>query len=194
MFAEWIIFGSMAFWVITAALSFLLAICIRTRREGFGIFAFAVFMAACFFAGDLRHTAAENIGMFLLCGAAYPAIGLLWSVPRWLLFLGELKRKYKEAVAVYLSRNGKSDRSLSEWISMVVLLQDAGVKYDSATKKITPPQFCDNKERIAGWVFLWPWSMLESLFGDILSRVCDWLVGLFRRGFQALSNWYFSDM
>lgn len=196
MFVDLILIGGILFWILVAVLSAIVVGCIHSRGEGFGFFSIGCFFLLCLFAGNLWPFTKAHWDMILVCLACYPLVGIAWSVPRWILFLDSIRNEYKRQLAQFTKSIGPVSEHAKAWASRVGNnpFYDAGLTFDIATQKLSPPQFCNNKERIAGWVMLWPWSIIDTLLGDVLARIGDWIVSAFRRSFQAISNWMFSDL
>jgi hypothetical protein len=199
MIVEWLIFGGVVFYVLLAILTFIIVLCVHNQCEGHSIFILGLFLLAWFLAGDMRHVIQADPMRILWYPLAYLGIGFLWCFPQWVLFLDRIKRAYKEELVSYLGCIKKKSLEKLDWKvwqdrCRLDLFCDAGLVFDGDTGVLTPPQFNENKGRIAGWVILWPWSMLDSLLGDVIKRFVDWCVSLYKRTFQAISNWMFRGM
>jgi len=194
MLPEWIVIGGVLFWGILAVLSFVAMISIHNRCEGFALTALGLFAVVCILFGDLYPWAIANASVLIWCAVAYPLIGVAWSFPRWFLFLDRVKSEYKSQLAEF----GKlSKDKWGEWGRVVVCswsLYDAGLQFDAETGKLTPPPFHSNKERIFGWMLLWPWSMLDALLGELVFRVLRWVRDSLQRFYQAISDKMFSEI
>jgi hypothetical protein len=197
MFIEWLIVGECIFWVAIAVLSIAFVACVHNRREGFAIFLAVVFAGVCVAVGDLGRLVINNLAVVLVTVCAYPLVGVAWTIPRWILFLDSIKRSYLAKLTSFVGKSGKLTED--KWVSWSIEMgcdpfYDAGMYFNSKTGKLTPPQYTSNKERIAGWIVLWPWSMVDALLGDLLARFFRWLVDLLSHAYQRLSNWVFSDL
>jgi len=199
MIAEWLMLGGVLFWIALAIVSLVVLIAFRHEScEPIGIFAIALFLFSWWFVGDIYHSiSSQQIWNIVGFALAYPAIGLAWAFLRWMLFLDKVKDVYKSRLVQFEKTNGRLNKdNWRAWSyeACTGICHDAGLTFDQATGKLTPPQFSSNKERIAGWVALWPWSVIDAILGDILARLCRWLVSLFRKSLQAISNWWFADL
>ena len=88
---------------------------------------------------------------------AYAAVGCLWSVAKWWLFL---KKTFKYAEAEY-------EKALAGY--------NASSIHQSEPKRVRPYESyaSRNKARLTGWIFHWPFSMLSVLIGDFILRFAD---------------------
>jgi hypothetical protein len=197
MFAEWIIIGGLLFWGLFGLLSAVLVVSVHNRCESFAFFATGLFIVTCLFVGNLAGVIVANAATIILCAIAYPLIGVAWSFPRWVLFLTDLKRRYSERLINFMKSKGELQKeNWKRWAEEISgdPFCDAGMSFDSNLGKVNPPQFYDNKERIAGWIALWPWSMIDALLGDVLTRFFRWIGSLLKRFYQAISDRVFSGM
>lgn len=202
MIAEWIVAGSLSMAVVLAVLTIIVTACVHNRIEGGGIFAAFVFLAAWAVFGDLVKVVQSDPRLLLWGTLGYVGVGLLWCVPSWVLFLDKIKRAYSKRLAQFrIDRKIAGDANLApeywgSWATCVCYdpFRDAGMDYNSETGVLTPPQFSNNKERITGWALLWPWSMLDALLGDVVRRGVEKIIELYRRMFQAISDWMFRGL
>ena len=199
MFVEWIIVGGLLFWLLAAVITFIMVVSMHNRNEGLAIFVMFISLLVWFLAGDLRTHMPSNPLDYLLAPVFYIIVGLVWAVPKWTLFLWSIKEEYISRLAEFKKKHNITTKGIPEeyqnkWKEGANYgwLQESGAFYRDG--KLTPPQFSKNKERIVGYVFLWPWSMLESLIGDVLKRIVNWVIELCSSVFQSVSNWMFSDI
>jgi hypothetical protein len=199
MLVEWLIFGGIIFYAILAILTVVFILCIHNDCEGSPIVMLALFLAAWFLVGDMKSVFEVKPMLFLWYPLAYLGIGLSWCIPQWIVFLDRIKRRYAKELKDFKVRNGIAEgipipeKHWSNWGDNLYGFRDSGLSFNTKTGVLTPPQFSSNKKHISSWVILWPWSMLDTLLGDIVMRFVDWAVGLHKRMFQAISNWMFKD-
>lgn len=199
MFYELLITNTIWFWLIFAVLTMFTIIMIRVRSESCGVFALGLFLLVWLLFGDLAEWIRPNPLRLLWYPLSYVVVGFGWCVPKWLIFLDKIKRTYIEKLIIFLKGRKTDKLSKDDWKDWSALIgynpyYDAGMSFSSATGVLTPPQFSNNKERIAGWVILWPFSMLDTLLGDVLKRIVDKIVSLYKRLFQAISDWMFRGL
>jgi hypothetical protein len=189
------VFGGFLFIALLVVLIVLEMILIATRNEGGGIIYLFVFFLLWFLFGDLGLLIKESPLAIVWMPALYLLVGVVWSFPKWVLFLASVRDKYRAELAEYRDKdNVPGDVPLSEKarITSSYYFTDVGLSYDTKTGVLTPPTFSKNKERIAGYIVLWPASILHSLLGDVMARIVRWLVKLFRKTYEALSSWMFN--
>jgi hypothetical protein len=112
-------------------------------------------------------------GDTLFSVTSYTLIGCLWSVGKWWL---HLKRCFRGAEEKHEAK-------------MVSQLKDIAGGYTQGPepKKVRPSTSYakNNKSRLIGWIFHWPFSMLGVILGDLLRNIAtavyDVLYGLFER-------------
>ena len=105
-----------------------------------------------------------NIGGIFQFFLTYFVVGTLWSVIKWYLYLLRVKEK-----AEHYHREGE------------------------AWERPRESYATNNKDRIAGWIFHWPLSMIQSAFGDFLFRVVSWIIKRLGNVYGAIGNSVFAD-
>lgn len=190
MFIELLVAGTIWFWLVLLVLTIIGVIACRVRWEGFGIFCLGIFFLAWWLLGDLAKHVQPDPWCLLWYPLGYIGIGLAWCIPKWIFFLDKIKRSYRAALDGF----GLTKEKWKDWSSQVgCWWYDQGMSFDSHTGKLTPPQFNSNKERISGWAVLWPWSVTETLLGDVIKRIVDEIIHLCKWLFQAISDRMFRE-
>ena len=113
---------------------------------------------------------AEVFGFFVL----YFAVGALWSIGKWYLFLLRLR-----------------DRMLSKTPSA-----DQRVRHDANGRTNLRPSASyakNNKGRIFGWIGHWPSSMIGTFIGDFIKRIVTNIYNVLQGLFDRMSNHVFAD-
>jgi hypothetical protein len=138
----------------------------------------------------------------ILYAIGYIVIGMIFSIfIRWPIYLKGLLNKLTTAKADFLKRNkvetiNPSNKNLFE--SWVDIVHDFGYQSGlsvASDGKITPPQYYNNKARLAVWAILWPWNALWLIVRKPTVWIFDELLSLevFRHICQAMSDWMFKD-
>ena len=201
MFYEILVAGTIWFWLILAVLTVLAAIMCRIRWEGLGIFCLGFFLLTWWLLGDLAEWIRPDPMRLLWYPLGYVAIGFCWCLPKWIIFLDKVKRLYLKHLAYFIDHRKtgqKGPLTKDDWKAWSDNAECycgfSGLRFTSDTGILTPPQFNNNKERIAGWIVLWPWSIIETMLGDVIKRIVDKIVDLNKWLFQAISNWMFRGL
>lgn len=111
-----------------------------------------------------------DLSLFLL---AYFAIGALWSVAKWFLFLLKLRDQLKENIASWEKRKQQ--------------------KQGPKPRRPEASFATNSKGRIMGWIGHWPFSMLGSLIGDILTRILKSIYNVLSGVYDRMSKSIFSE-
>ena len=149
-------------------------ILLECEKEGFGsLVLFGGSIALAWFMIDLPEdqgfwgtTVWGNIGGIIQFGIMYFLIGILWSVIKWYLYLIRVKED---------------------------LLKLQSHRPDDKLERPRDSYASNNKDRIAGWIFHWPFSMIASAFGDVLVRGLDWVIKRLGNVYGAIGNKVFAD-
>ena len=104
--------------------------------------------------------------------AGYGVVGCLWSVAKWWLFL---KKSFKRAEAHY-------EKKLSRY--------QANTKHYDEPERTRPDESYanENKGRLIGWAFHWPFSMLGVLLGDFILRLGDAMWSALKGTFERMAT------
>jgi hypothetical protein len=108
---------------------------------------------------------------------AYATIGCLWCIAKWWLFLKKVHKRSEEAHEKEVERWEKSSIS-----------QPAPTR--SRPRESYPGE---NKGRLTGWIFHWPFSMLSVIVGDVIVRFAENLQEALQGLFERMASSRFSD-
>jgi len=192
MFAEWIVLGSLLFWILLGLISLLLIMFVEEEAGGPGAFVLGLFLVAWLLVGDLPELITTKPWHIAGLAVGYIAIGVAWCWPKWLFLLNRLRIEYKNELARFLKRNNAEEvtEELREsWSSIVESSWkwNYGMSFSAETGKLTPPSFEKNRSRLIVWAAYWPWSMFWTLLRDPIK----WIVDLCGELFQKTSEWMF---
>jgi hypothetical protein len=203
MFVEWVMFGTVLFWLIVTGISLLAVLCLHAKYEGPLVLLGGLFLLVWFLAGDMKQTVSGITLDALWYAGAYVAIGLVWCWPKWILLLNKCRIAYLDELVDFrhahsIPANEPLPKKLWEsWRNQIGhedVFCEIGLKFDTETGKVVPPTAYQNKAAITSWAILWPWSMLESLLGDVFKQIVDFVCRLYRRTFDAISRWMFRGL
>jgi hypothetical protein len=166
MWTDFLIFGSVAFWLFAIIAVFCIGIALETTHEdsddtGGGLTStiiLIVFVAVYYLLGSSEHIhqlfkyIGANILEFISIIIAYFAIGVVWSFFKWFFFL-RTRLAYLESR--YYAQKSESDIPLAK----------------------------NNKNRIASWITYWMISMAGTLLNDAVRKGVSFII-------DSLSGWY----
>lgn len=166
MLIEFFVLGSVAFWMLMATIVVFGFICAAWEDTlELTVFVAVVTAAVLLLASDVPN---KLTPVMLLYIPAWLTVGLVWSFPRWIIFLRKGKRAFDAC-----EDNYQKSCAASEW----------GFSYTD--EKLTPPIARKEIGRIVNWILLWPWSMAWTVFGDGVVECTRWTVeqlsGLYQR-------------
>jgi hypothetical protein len=110
-----------------------------------------------------------DVARFLLF---YFAIGGLWSIVKWYLYLLKVRDKAREDFERFKA---------------------AGREKDSHPKRPSTSYARENKARLVGWIAHWPFSMVGSVFGDFLTRIVKSIYNVLSDLYDRMANHVFKD-
>jgi hypothetical protein len=106
--------------------------------------------------------------------AIYLVLGAIWSIVKWWFYLHDELERVQE--------NSKYDIAILEKLNNAPSgLEERNRILSSVKSRV--PKASENKTTITNWMIFWPFSMLYSLYADILCK-------LFNRIYQALQRVY----
>ena len=205
MFSSIFIVGSLAFYLLLVVASALFVCCDEYDDfPGFTVASVIGVFLALFLLGNLGSLVVAHPLKTILAPIVWIAIGMLWSFPRWIIFLKRALVDYTKQHAEYMSgiesdyddKGNRSRHPATEkgWIEG----GSSGVcsRYGMMWKdnKIQPPAFARNRQRLMAWVVLWPWSVLWTFTREIIIDGVRHIVNMFGGTYQRLSNWIFSKV
>lgn len=153
------LFG-LAFWPLLVILLEVLCLFafVRSERADFAIASVIVTWAVLFFFFNVNL-----FGVFItkpwlagIAGLAYVGLGVAYSFHRWDHFGRNWRREYDEA-------------------------KEAKNEHEVKRLKSNPPRAYRNKNRIVNWMMFWPWSGAWFYFGQILERIYEMFLAIYRR-------------
>ncbi len=149
--------------------------------------------------------ASNNPERIILAVGISLAIGIGWSLIRWICFLYKFKEARENRIEVF--RNKKAQKDLQN--QMEGCLNQGGVttlyksldweleseyKFLSVsprykkTKLTETPSYKDYRGQIVAWVVFWLPSMIGTLLNDFVRKLVTWIVNRFSMFYQYLSD------
>lgn len=202
-------YGTLWFWLLIVAASFVLFACTEFERGLFATITVVVALCVLHFAGGhtlFRYIIDHPARTFEIFGA-YLALGTFWGVNKWWFFVRRMRRKYDEALEEFrkeFKKPGSLDsyrrstlRSLAPHSDYeMAIRQDkrtADEVFKEAWKQIVEKKdYCSiefefqpdpkkHKRRILIWMTYWPWSFLWTMLNDPFKAAYQWVLGLLRK-------------
>lgn len=196
MICEILVFGSLFFWLAVGAVSIALFITVENERWGWALTFLTVFLVACVLFGNLGLWVVANPWAAVYVVLGYIVGGVAWTIPKWILFMRRLKNRVQKELDRYRKGNNEypvpeGQRKRNSWFSE---FRCYGIDIDQDTGKLTPPTFYDNRDTILTWATVWPFSILWTVFRDIVLDGIELLVDSMKAMYERISNWFFKDI
>lgn len=192
MIHDFITFGGVLFWIIVGVVTLVIAAEINSEKTGTAVLTLLATIAAIVAFTDAPFSTLGQHPIYILYGfLAYLVGAVIWATIKWRAFF---LPKIFDAYETY--RNQWLDgRQLKEMPAdsktrdeFAKAARERGVDV-SRTRMAS-----HNKARITTWMFFWPFSLIETFFGDFLHRVFTTLykmvVGLFQRMSDGMASKY----
>ena len=175
-------FFALSWWWMAIFSSFFVAGVICVHKEEYAPYSFCLavlYVIHSWVVGDNWWAPVTNItndfGGFLFGVFQYFFVGLTWSVGKWYFYTLAIRDKV---------RNGEwKDLRFSE------SKNTKGTNYRPRASYAS-----ENKERIMGWIAFWPLSVIDTLLGDWLYRVTQFLYHRLINVYNAVDNLVWNDM
>ena len=104
----------------------------------------------------------------------YIAMGVLWSFPKWFLFLRNERDKTREWLKEEKRRNTTYRRTSTDLV-------------------INIPQASHNKGKIVAWIAFWPFSFIGTVLNDPIRKMFNFIFDQFKGLYQKMANAIFKD-
>jgi len=193
MIIELFVLGTTAFWVLLGVLILLGFVCAAWEDlPALTIFVVIISTLLLVLAGDLGNYVLQNpwcLGWI----PAWLGIGLVWSLPRWLLFLRKGKRYFDNLIKDVDLIDIQARRRFRDSLDFYEGKEQYAFNYTPDTGTVIPPQANEQIGRIATWVLVWPWSIIWTLTGDGLVEVTRWIVERLSILYQRIANYIYQD-
>ncbi len=205
MFGFWepfILFGGMAFWVISILIGIAFIWCIEFDRSGSAVL---MILATYFFlwggVGINPAIFAWNNPMttFIYIGGYFLG-GTVWSIVKWYFYLLRRRDEAKK-VRIYFDANESAlnqawkssdgEFTFANWMN-------ASGRHDSSRyeyrDKHYPPMAMQHKGDILFWASYWPFSAFWTLLNDPIRRLWNAIYSVLGGFLQRISNKVFEDV
>jgi len=184
--------GTSWWWVAIGITSVLVIWAIEQERAELATVAVIVATAAIMLLSDAWNYASVWLSpkRVVIGVLGYVAIGVAWGLIRWCWLVYQRRRLYDRLRREWLKRKHEAgviegelptevpESLRGEWTAYVK--QQPGLDdyaWSSFETQVVPSPFDEkNRQRIAGWMAYWPWSMAWQLVRLLCERIWRWLV------------------
>ena len=176
--AELLVFGTLPFCLFTVSALVLLIYTVETEHPFFATFSLLGFFGILNWAGyPILSSISANPTRAVLYLFVYLAVGTVWAVIKWWIFVKSNKAKYDEWKSDWCKRQGISNEVIpSELIERFKA-------HMPTSEFVFHPIVSDNKGRIELWILHWPWSFCWTFIDQPVKKACiairqfisDWL-------------------
>lgn len=192
MLHEFLVFGGLLFWVIVGVITLVIAAQVHEDRVGGATATLVVFLALVGLFTNTLSVISTIPPIFYVYGfGAYMGAAGLWATVKWRAFyLPKLFDRYEELRSDFLER-----KSLKEFPADPAVRDEFNSWHDVRILNIGERRMVRyNKGKITTWMLYWPFSLIETFFGDFLHRVFATLykmvAGLFQRMSDGMASKY----
>ena len=127
--------------------------------------------------------------------ASYFALGVGWSIFKWVLFLKKQTFKYEDFKAQFLKEKNAKELTPALAAEMVDSLSDYNrYKNEEAKVSAATPQFREHKGTLTRWATYWPFSMVGFALNDIVRKAWTFIVNMLQSTYQRISNHIFRNV
>lgn len=187
--ASMLVIGTLSFWIISAALFFLVLALTENEHNFLAVVFIAAFVALMQWTGSVDFFSTDPISIVKWVGV-YFAVGVVWSFAKWYFLLNKKRDQLMEVKREWINKN-KLDLAVSDRIPVELFNKFADAVYESGyhpnTKKsygFRPttatellPDLSKYKEKLIGWIFWWPTSAFWTILNDPLVRLAEFIYG-----------------
>lgn len=209
---EFIVFGGVIFWILTAGLLITLFTSIHHERGTWATAGLVVYfiVLALFGAFDLTGFIGRNPIMLLVILGSYFLCGIAWTFIKWHFYVSDAKRKFDDYKADWLEGRGITSGSVpdemkSEWTSAARTYAESQRARGSSRRptnsygrsdlrtgtqiiEAIKPKVRWNKSRIIFWLSYWPFSFLYTIFADGIAAIWNSIYHGIGKRLQAISD------
>ncbi len=133
----------------------------------FGAAAFIIFAPP---AAAVVHWVIDHQGQLPYLALLYVAVGSMWGIVRWYLFVSRAARDYAGK-----STDLMNDYQNGPWSPGGSSLSLTKITYAEWLDRFhnLPPSPSKHRSRIVTWMVWWPFSFLDTLLSDLVRRIFD---------------------
>ncbi len=195
MFEPFLIVGGMLFWIFAGILGVIVLACVENEKATHATFTILGAFAVFWIWGDFNvlSWAANNILDFLIYLGSYIALGIIWMLVKWAIYVVIRKGEAAEFKARYCKGKGIDPENMSRLERTEFI--DELISYTSPYKDdVFPPSAMCHKVSIIRWASYWPFSAFWTIFGRGLQHLWNFIYVQFSGLLQNISNKIMGDI
>ena len=179
MFAEWLILGSMSFWIVIGIAVLMLVWFIEIEAAGLATALVVAILGVLFFFGNLGVAitwCVANPLLVLAIIAGYFVAGAGWSVVKWYFFVSNKRERLADTKKSFLLKNNESiDKGSNPNLSIPDALKTnwktlVDRDYDLQKCLVTSLTPYKHKARLYIWIGYWPFSFVWTMINDPVKK------------------------
>jgi hypothetical protein len=182
------VFGTFWFWVSLIIFTLFLIGFVENEHGGKATFTlilsllFLNFIAKLGIIFFVLHNPLKTVELL----AAYLAVGVVWGVVKWSLYVHNQLDRYNEFKDKFLRENDAKELTPQLSREMQKTLRSQA-SYDS-NRVIVNPQVSEHKSTIILWMSYWPFSATWTLVNDPVRKLYQFVYSRLRGSLQAISD------
>lgn len=194
--------GTLGFWVLVAAVSVLLMVCVAYEKPVFASLMLIATFLLLGWLGDFNAIAAAKAHPLVaaLAVAGYFVAGTAWAFGKWWFFLKSGRAEYDESRRDFLKANGLDpagripDHLLRAWSDRAHQGRLGWLDRSADGGRIVAPKARDHKGRIMIWMTYWPWSFVWTMIDDPIKKIFKAIYRSLQATFQKMSDRVFAGV
>lgn len=198
MFAAMFLFGSIGFWLLTAAAMLLLILLVEFEKSGWAFLTLVGTGGLLLLGGNVGILPWIVANPFLMVAflIGYVLIGAGWSLFKWFLFVTDRKEKFIEEKS---RRRGETLLRLKSHLNREPSKEEVNAEILASIKNNHRKMFgmpvpSEHKSRIMHWMAYWPWSVINSLIFDFIRRFFKHVYNALADVFRKISEYVYKDI
>lgn len=180
-FLEFLAVGAWGFWLLLAVAALIISEAIDSSKYGLATLTVAAVVAILAFFGNVNIVSWINDHPYDVVKyvAGYLAVGVLWAVTKWYLWLKKIRR----VIDAFKEQDPTASKSQIE-----TMLYRRGYGTN------IPPKVGDYKAKIIGWMSFWPGSLVWTMINDPVRRIFETIYYRIAKFMQRISDNVFADI
>lgn len=180
MIFELFILGGVAFWILSSVMFLLLLWAASDDRAAASGLLVAGYLAAIYLLGNAATVSMPDPWVFYIGIPAYLAVGTLWGIGKWYLYVSRQVMSYKEHRQEFLINSGIAHATMDMVVpaNLKAKWRNMGHRYGGLHGR---PVARQNKRRIISWMCFWPTSIIWSVIDEPWRRIYNAIASLLQR-------------
>jgi hypothetical protein len=195
------IFGTLWFWVVSAAFFGLMIYWTEDDSNLFAGICLTAFVWTMASVNDFSILLSP--WLWAKWAAIYFVIGTVWSFVKWLSYchsvrrtLRDHKEKFVKKTQAVLRKDGTFEDH--DFAGFADYLNDHyylghGRTHKISTRKDVNPSMSENKGNMVRWIVWWPFSAFWTILNDPIRRIAEFIVERFRGAYEGIATSVFKN-